>query len=217
MYDFPEKKRTEFMDMRVAGKAEVHGIEGIEIHALEYDPMECNAVGATNPVERRLVAQLTETHCRLLAESHVENGVKKYYTFLDGDAFLDNWGFGEDNCGNETLLTPKGLICRNGAEITCAAGKKVLDVVGRYAVSIAGKTYDAVCAMDVETYNSSIATEQFIDQHGRTVLWRRFNRDDWALNRYGQRWIERLPGNERITINGDTYVHWYDCITDYIL
>lgn len=217
MYDFPEKKRTESVDLQVVGEAEVHGIAGVEIHSLEYDPMECNAVENANPVRRDFVAQLTDTHCRLLAESHVADGVKKYYTFLDGDAFLDNWGFGEDNCGNETLLAPKGLICRSGTNITSEAGKKVLDVVGRYAVSIAGKTFDTVCAMDVETYNSSIATEQFVDKNGRTVLWRRFNRDDWALDRYGQRWTERLPGNERITINGQIYVHWYDCITDYIL
>ena len=59
--------------------------------------------------------------------------------------------------------------------------------------------------------------EYYLDHSGRTVLWRRFNRDDWALNRYGQRWSEKLPNNERLTLNGDTYVHWYDCITDYVL
>ena len=26
------------------------------------------------------------------------------------------------------------------------------------------------------------------------------------------RWNELLPENERITIDGETYVHWYDCI-----
>ena len=33
----------------------------------------------------------------------------------------------------------------------------------------------------------------------------------------GKPWSEQLPHNERITINGETYVHWYDCISDYIL
>ena len=36
-------------------------------------------------------------------------------------------------------------------------------------------------------------------------------------SRYGRPWSELLPGNERITINGATFVHWYDCITDHIL
>lgn len=30
-------------------------------------------------------------------------------------------------------------------------------------------------------------------------------------------WSEKLPDNERLTINGVAYVHWYDCISDYIL
>ena len=47
--------------------------------------------------------------------------------------------------------------------------------------------------------------------------WRRFNRNDWMLENYGRPWTELLPENERLTINGETFVHWYDCITDYIL
>lgn len=29
--------------------------------------------------------------------------------------------------------------------------------------------------------------------------------------------VQKLPENDRLTINGTLYVHWYDCITDYIL
>lgn len=45
MYDFPAKKRTELCEMEVVGKAEVHGIEGVEIVAIETDPMGCNSAG----------------------------------------------------------------------------------------------------------------------------------------------------------------------------
>lgn len=31
MYDMPERKRTEYNETKVIGKAEVHGIEGVEI------------------------------------------------------------------------------------------------------------------------------------------------------------------------------------------
>ena len=34
--------------------------------------------------------------------------------------------------------------------------------------------------------------------------------------RCGKLWTELLPDNERLTVNGETYVHWYDCVTDYI-
>ena len=218
MYDFPERKRTEYTEMEVIGKAEVHGIEGVEVVAMQFDPADYYRTGALDRVERRFVAQLTDTHSRYLAETHMEEGVRKCYTFLDGEAFLNNWGFGEDNCGNEVDLHPKGLLHREGNCVTGTITREVVDVVGRYRVTIDGKSYDTVCVMDIECYNDAVASEQYVDQNGRTVLWRRFNRDDWAIDRFGGKpWSEKFPDNERLTINGETYVHWYDCISDYIL
>ena len=218
MYDFPERKRTEYTEMEVIGKAEVHGIEGVEVVAMQFDPADYYRTGALDRVERRFVAQLTDTHSRYLAETHMEDGVRKCYTFLDGEAFLNNWGFGEDNCGNEVDLHPKGLLHREGNYVSGTIPREVVDVVGRYRVTIAGKSYDTVCVMDIECFNDAVASEQYVDQNGRTVLWRRFNRDDWAIDRFGGKpWSEKFPDNERLTINGETYVHWYDCISDYIL
>ena len=218
MYDFPERKRTSWCKMAVVGKAEVHGIEGVEITAVQYGDGDDRDPGFEDSMERRFVAQLTDTHSRYLAETHWEDGIRKCYTFLDGEAFLNNWGFGEDNCGNEVNLCPKGLLHRKGDAITTPPLREVLDVVGRYAVTINGKRYDTVCVMDVELYNEAVVSEQYVDENGRTVLWRRFNRDDWAIDRFGGKpWSEKFPDNERITINGETYVHWYDCISDYIL
>ena len=71
--------------------------------------------------------------------------------------------------------------------------------------------------MDIETYDCGVVSEQFLDKNGKTILWRRFNRDDWAIDRYKKLWSEQLPENDKLTVNGTTYVHWYDCITDYIL
>ena len=217
MYDFPQRTRTSWCKMEVVGKAEIHGIEGVEVTAVQYGDGDDRDPGFEDSMERRFVAQLTDTHCRFLAESHWENGVRKCYTFLDGDPFLNNWGFGEDNCGNEVDLRPKGLLKREGSAITAPKEREILDVVGQYAVTINAKRYDTVCVMDVELYNEAVVSEQYIDRNGRTVLWRRFNRDDWATDRFGgKRWSEKLPDNEKITINGETYVHWYDCISDYI-
>lgn len=217
MYEFPEKKRTEVCVMEVKRKAQVHGIEGVEISAVEYEPMDCNNAGGQREVCRSLVAQLTDTHCRLLAESHTENGVKKCFTFLDGEDFLGNWGFGEDNCGNEINIAPKGDITKAGDAITTANKDFLLDVTGRYTVKIEDKEYDTVCVTDCYTYIEGVMSEQYIDQNGKTILWRRFNRNDWAYDKYGKKWTEMLPDNERVTVNGEIYVHWYDCITDYIL
>lgn len=217
IYEFPESKRADWCEMEVIDRAEVHGIEGVEIICTEYNTMESSRIDENEKTERRFIAQLTDTHCRLLAESHIENGVKKCYTFLDGDPFLANWGFGEDNCGNEIHLAPKGDITRDGNVLATADKSFLLDVTGRYTVTINEKTYDTVCVTDCYTYNDGVVSEQYLDQNGRTVLWRRFNRDDWAFKRYGKTWSNMLPDNEKLLVNGQTYVHWYDCITDYIL
>ena len=217
IYDFPKRNRTEYDEMQVIGKAEIHGIEGVEITAKQYTPMDCNKTDNEKKAERTFIAQLTDTHCRFLAESHISGGVKKCYTFLDGDEFIPNWGFGENNCGNEVNLSAKGDIIRNGSEITASDKPFLLDVVGRYEVKIGGKSYDTICVMDIETYDGGVVSEQYLDKNGRTILWRRFNRNDWAKDRYKKNWTEILPENERITVNGEVYVHWYDCITDYII
>lgn len=219
MYDFPECIRTEEDHLTVTGRAVVHGIEGVEIQVETNAPMDCNQTGDDDAyVQRSLVAQLTDTHCRILSETHTQGSVKQMYTFLDGDAFLDNWGFGPDNCGNETNLAPKGLITREGSVLTTRSEQKeLMDVVGRYTVTIDGKRYDTICVVMHEAYMGGMVSEQFIDQNGRTVLWRRFNADDWHFDHYGKTWSEMLPDSEVLLINGKRYVHWYDCITSYIL
>lgn len=212
MYDIPSRKCSHVYDMRVTGKARVHGIEGVEITAIEAPYSDKKEV-----INRLFIAQLTDTHCRYLATLRNDKDVHNYITFLDGEEFMSNWGFGEDNCGNETNLEAKGDIKRVGTTVTSANKDFLLDIVGRYTVTIGGKSYDTVCVMDIENYNSGVVSEQFLDKRGRTILWRRFNRDDWAIDRYKITWSEQLPENDRLTVNGTTYVHWYDCITDYIL
>jgi RNA polymerase sigma factor (sigma-70 family) len=209
IYDQPGREISEEFTMEVTGSAVVHGARGVSVMT-KRDAKEDGCE------EREFVAQLTDSHCRFLAETHTQDGVKHLYTFLDADAFLDNWGFGEDNCGSDIHPKRKGVITRRGRDITCPAEKFVFDVIDRCIVTINGRDYDTIRLMDIECYNSGMASEQYIGRDGRTVLWRRFNRDNWHFSFYKQKWSEKLPDNERLTINGETYVHWYDCITDHI-
>ena len=211
IYDFPERTLTEQIDMKCNGRAEIHGIEGVKIDAVEKQ--------GRKKTERKFVAQLTDTHCRYLAECHMVDGIEKLYTFLDGDAFLNNWGFGPENIGNETHLKMKGTIKREGDVVTFDDSQRIMDVVGRYDVTINGRTYDTVCLMDMGCYDENCYTEQYIDRTGRTVLWRRFNKENWRwnYNHFEEILDEKLKNNEKITVNGVVCYHWYDCITDYIL
>jgi len=216
IYDGPEKKRAEWYENEVTGRASVHGIEGVEIISKEHSSEQHELMCENRNLTSTLVAQLTDTHCRYLAHSAMDGDTRRMRTFLDGDEFSD-WSFGEDNCGNEINLKPKGLIQREGNIITTKNVPFLLDVVGRYTVTIGGKPYDCICVINIITNNVGVMSEQFIDQNGRTVLWRRFNRDDWNMKTYKQPWSEKFPTNDRLTVNGQLYVHWYDCITDYIL
>ena len=108
-------------------------------------------------------------------------------------------------------------IVRNGHVVKSIGKPFLLDIVGRYNVTINHKTFDTVCVMNMGSDAPGVVSEQYLDKNGRTILWRCFNHNEWAFQRYKKSWNEQLPDNERLTINDEIYVHWYDCITDYIL
>ncbi|MBQ2544853.1 MAG: sigma-70 family RNA polymerase sigma factor [Clostridia bacterium] len=208
MYDFPEKRISGQYDLTVTGRINIHGIEGVEIKSRyrEDDVTE----------DSTIFAQLTETHCRYLGGETVENGCRRIVTFLD-EGFDDAYGIGEDNCGFPVERKSEGIIVEKEDRLVHVSQNDVSDIVGRFAVTVMGKAYDTVRLIDIQISNGAMLCEHYLDRNGRTVLWRRFNADDWALDRFGKRWTEALPDNERLTVNGRTFVHWYDCITDRIL
>ena len=222
MYDLPSRKLDVAYDMRVIGPASVHGLEGVAIRGKvlppknridENDPMKDAVAASTGGQEEWMfIAQEKDGYTRFLSAEHVEQGTRTLTTFLDGEAFMNNWGFGEDNCGTPIHRERQGIITRSGSVITAAVDSSCMDVVGRCDLTIDGKTFDTICIMDLGMYEEGMVSEQYLDHDGRTVLWRRFNQDDWAVDRYGKKWSELLPENEQITINGQRHVHWYDCI-----
>ena len=222
MYDLPSRKLDVAYDMRVIGPASVHGLEGVAIRGKvlppknridENDPMKDAVAASTGGQEEWMfIAQEKDGYTRFLSAEHVEQGTRTLTTFLDGEAFMNSWGFGEDNCGTPIHRERRGIITRSGSVITAAVDPSCMDVVGRCDLTIDGKTFDTICIMDLGMYEEGMVSEQYLDHDGRTVLWRRFNQDDWAVERYGKKWSELLPENEQITINGQRHVHWYDCI-----
>ena len=219
-YESPSGLLLDTEELKAENEVEIHGVRGVRISCLikSYDLSELCRKGDHEEHRMDLVASLADTRCRFLAQGQLNNGIYQLRTFLDGDAFNDDWGFGEDNCGAETHLSKKGEITAVGSVITCAElPYSISDIVGRYTVTIGGMQYDTVRRVIVEPEGSKVLTEQYITKDGKTVLWRRFNRNDWGFGRYGKLWTELRPNNERLTVNGETFVHWYDCITDYIL
>lgn len=222
MYDLPSGKLDISYDMSVVGPASVHGLEGVAIKAkvlppqanlADGDPMR-DAVSASSggQEEWTFIAQEKDGYTRFLSAEHVNHGVRTLTTFLDGEAFMDNWGYGEDNCGTPVRREALGKIVRNGNAVTAAEKGILADIVGSCDLTLDGRVYDTVCFMELEMLGEGVASEQYLTRDGHTVLWRRFNRDDWKIDRYGKRWSELLPENEPLFINGQKFVHWYDCL-----
>ena len=221
MYDLPSRKLDVAYDMAVTGRAKVHGLEGVSFTAkviepkpeLQEDDLMAGPVADSGAPQEvwTFVGQLKDGYTRFLSAEREEDGIRTLTTFLDGEDFMANWGFGEDNRGNSVHPAPRGLIKRNGTAYT-AQEEGVLDVVGRCDLILDGKTNDCIAVMDLSASMEGVASLQFLNREGRTLLWQRYNRDDWELDRYGRRWSELLKDNDRLTVNGETYVHWYDCL-----
>ena len=88
------------------------------------------------------IAQEKDGFVRFLSAEHILKGRRTLTTFLDGDAFMDNWGAGEDNCGMPVRLRSRGLIRRTEGGIVTAQRPGVSDLVGRCEVAWEGRTCD---------------------------------------------------------------------------
>ena len=211
MYDMPERNKTGEYRLQVTGEVDIHGVRGVEIAAQYFEKGE-------QKEESTVFAQLTDTHCRYLGGMNIVDGVRTITTFLDGDAFTYSYAIGENNCGSEVERRPgkaKALITVSENGLKADLSDDISDIVGRFTVTLGDKAYDTVRLIDIQSSNGGhMLCEYYLNADGRTVLWRRFNSNSWAYARYGKTWTEMLPKNETLTVNGETYVHWYDCATD---
>lgn len=95
-----------------------------------------------------------------------------------------------------------------------------------FRVKIGRKGFTCLRIIDLQGHGrkgnkEAILVESFRTKAGRTILHRRYNGRLWGLQKgslyAGPPWDERFPENQRIIIDGITYVHWYDCLTDIAL
>ena len=210
-YDDPDRRCTGIHTMTALRNANIHGIDCVQIAIQE----EHN--GAVT--SRDIFVRLTDTHCVYVADMYLDNdGVLSFGTFMDDD-WLQSYEVGIDNCGREThqtaqrnaLLHPDGSITANDEMIK----KERSDLIGRFEVTIGGNTYDTVAMCTI--FDNDHMVLQYLDCRGNTILFRRFNRHDWKFKRYGALWTDKLPDSQRLQVNGQTFVHWYDCFPEEVL
>ncbi|MCX6377531.1 MAG: hypothetical protein NTU88_16100, partial [Armatimonadetes bacterium] len=114
------------------------------------------------------------------------------------------------------------MLKRVGDEQFEGPDQTAMSPVGAYDVCVAGRTWRCLRLIHQE---SGALVEAYVNEEGRTVLWRRYNAaPEWSQDRVKGPYqtpgaVERLRelGNHRIVYNGIEYVHWYDCMTDVVL
>ena len=153
----------------------------------------------------------------IAVESLRPDGTRELTTFLD-EGFHDDWDRSPRLVEDRGCLRPQadGSFARKpgAAQITGA---------GVFDVQIGGQHFTCLRVFDVEkeATERDVMIEAYITRAGRTVLDRRYNGNRWAKrdappHNWGEAmtWEEDLPANDRIVIDGVTYVHYYDKLTD---
>ena len=161
-----------------------------------------------------------------LAENAVEwiaiellrpNGTRELTTFLD-EEFYDDWAPSPrliEDCG---YLRPR----TDGSLARQADAPEVMGA-GMFDVHIGQQRFTCMRVFEIEKEATvrDVMVEAYITQAGRAVLFRRYNGNRWAKrdappHNWGEEmtWEEDLPHTDRIVIDGVTYVHYYDNLTD---
>ena len=204
-YDDPDRRLTGVYTMDCVREAMIHGIPCVQVE------VTCDENGELSNHTKFM--RLTETHASYVAEMSVRDNGFYFGSFMD-DEWLSRYEVGENNIGREIHQEAKGIARINDDGTITVSKDECPDIIGRYNVKIGSRVFDTVALLEV---CEGITTIQYIDQNGRTVLFRRYNRFDWKTERYKMLWTEKLPDSEILTINGDAYAHWYDCISDYVM
>jgi len=206
-YDNPDRRYTSMHTMQCIREAEIHGIPCVQVDC-EYTDEK----GHVSDKHTKFM-RLTETHVCYIAEMRIRDNTFCFSSFYDCE-WMCNYQVGEDNIGREIHQKAKGIATLNGDDTFTVTKEECPDIFGRYKVEIGSFSYDTVALLEI---CEGIMTVQYIDQNGRTVLFRRYNRFDWKADRYKALWTDKLPNSEVLLVNGEKYVHWYDCIGDYVL
>lgn len=198
-YDDPDRHLSGIYTMECTGPASVHGVDCVKIEVREEEEN-----GEIN--EHTLFVRLTETHCMYIADMGFKNGAFTFGSFMD-EEWLKSYRIGPDNCGRCTHQhQKKNAVMHPDGSIT--ANEKILsleesDLIGRSTVRIKGRTFDTVIMISISDGDHLVL--QHLDKDGKTVLFRRFNRNSWKQERYGKLWSEMLPDSQQIFVNNSSF------------
>jgi hypothetical protein len=209
MYDLPNWNLTDCNITHAYRQANIHGIDCLEIKTDEYSsPQEPEPSSS-----RSLFIHSDNESIQYVATSKIINNKLHMLTLFDNEFIkayslemprkIKNSGFGVYNDKNF-----------NKIDVTTQDDSLLLGA-GIFEVTIGERKFECLRLID-RWENTRGLVENYISRDGRSILFRRYNHPVWKLERYKKRWDEALPDTNRIYINSEKYVHWYDCLSDIV-
>ena len=215
-------KLTEVNSMVARRPAVVHGRECVEIEVDERAyPDRSGLVPRSHSLDEeyqrtRVWGRLDDTEVQWLAYESTRrgDGTRELQTFLD-----ESW---ERNFGStDRLIEDKGhLTERSDAPRLFSSGLFDVRIGGR----IGERGFECMRVFDLEAdvTESDTLVLSYLNREGRTVLFRRYDGNRWGKldqppHRTGgteMTWEEDLPHAHRLVIDGMTYVHQWDYLTE---
>lgn len=204
-YDLPGWKLTEAVEARALHPATVHDVEGVQIEIRPWKPETGRRPSGT------IYGRLTDEKAQFLAVSLVNENVSQMETFLDKD-FDASWGEMNrvlEDRGNVQRESDGSFHLRDSAAIANGAGAGLctVDIGGKQMVCL--RVLECDLASEIDTL-----VESFLTCEGRTVLVRRYKRPSFVQK---AEFKVILDETEQIIIEGITFLHWYDTITNFAL
>ena len=204
-YELPGWKLSEAVEARALRPARVHDVEGVEIEFRPWKPEK--GWMPTGTVHGRL----TEEGGQWLAVSLVHEGEAQVTTFLD-ETFDLNWGGVKRALEDEGTVeqAPDGsLQLRDRAALLNGAG------AGLFTVGIGAKRLTCLRVIECDIANEvDTLVISYFTREGRMALVQRYKRPSFVQT---AEFPVILDETDPLVVDGLTFLHWYDTITNFAL
>jgi len=219
-------KLTEVNSMVARRPAIVHGWECVEIEVDEQAYGDRTGLVQFNHCQdeeyrrARVWGRLDDTEVRWVAYESARrgDGTTELQTFLD-----ESW---EHNFGSlDRLIEDKDYLTdRPDGTLERAPDTPGMFASGLFDLRIGEREFTCMRVFELEPDATEADTLvlAYLNREGRTVLFRRYNGNRWGKldhppHRTGgteMTWAEDLPHAHRLAIDGVTFVHQWDCLTE---